>query len=87
MSALIATSWSWLPSLYTASAASLVGAAAFVVWIFLDCSFPRVAQYVSQDVRFRFVHDAYLRDWHRWECYGSRLWAFAILAVLAQGHR
>ena len=37
----------------------------------------------SQDVRLRFVHDARLRYWHRWEWYGPRLLAFAMLAVLS----
>jgi hypothetical protein len=83
MCVLLAASWSWLPSILAASVVSLAGAAAFVAWVFIDCSFPRVAQYVRQDIRLRFVHDAYLRYWHRWEWYGPRLWAFAVLAVLS----
>jgi len=83
MGALLTTSWPWLPSLYVASAISFTGAAIFVAWLFLDCSFTAVKQMASQDIRLRFVHDANLRWWHRWEWYGSRLLAFAILAILS----
>jgi hypothetical protein len=82
MCALLAASWPWLPSVYVASAISITGAAVFVAWIFLDCSFPTVAQMASQDIRFRFVYDVHLRWWHRWEWYGPRLLAFAIFAIL-----
>lgn len=82
MGTLLVASWPWLPSVYVASAISITGAAVFVAWIFLDCSFSTVAQMAIQDIRLRFVYDAYLRWWHRWEWYGPRLLAFAIFAIL-----
>lgn len=83
MGDLLATARTCLPSLHVASAISFTGAAIFVVWIFLDCSFSSVAQMAGQDIRLRFLHDPHLRYWHRWEWYGSRLWAFSILACLS----
>ena len=61
MGALLATSWSWLPSVRLGSAVSLAGAAVFVVWLFVDCSFSKVANMAGQDLRLRFLHDVYLR--------------------------
>ncbi|MEN6451297.1 MAG: hypothetical protein ABFC96_12465 [Thermoguttaceae bacterium] len=83
MGALFAATWAWPPSLYIAYAITFAGAAIFVLWIFLDCSFSTVAQMAAQDIRLQFLHDPHLRYWHRWKWYGPRLWAFAILAALS----
>ncbi len=83
MELLLATSSPWLPSLHLASAVSAAGAAILVVWMFFDCSFPTIVQMASQDIRLRFVRDVHLRYWHRWEWYGSRLLAFAVLGGLS----
>jgi hypothetical protein len=77
------TPWLWLPSFPLACALSLLGAALFVVWIFLDCSFPQTASIVGQDLRLRFLRDPGVRYEHRWEYFGPRVLAFAVLACLS----
>ena len=81
MSNWVAAFWSWLPSIGSAAAILVSSAALFVLWLFLDCSFPQLVSIAGQDIRFRFLHDAHLRYYHRWSYYGSRLLLFAILAV------
>ena len=82
MSTWLPTLWSWLPSIGSAATISAASAALFVLWIFIDCSFPQTASIAGQDIRFRFLHDAYVRYEHRWQNYGPRLLVFVILAVI-----
>ncbi len=82
MGTLLVASWTWLPSFPVAFVISILGAAAFIGWIFLDCSFPAVANIARQDVHLQFIQDGYLRRWHRREWYGTRLVVFAILAMV-----
>ena len=77
---LFAISLPWLPSLLAGALISVSCAAIFAIWFFLDCSFPETARLAGRNLRLRYLRDADLRFWNRWECYGPRLLLFFVLA-------